>query len=85
MTSTGYEPLLRDPGGDRTFCNGGMQSSGKSLHSIDKNLPAGSSGSLKSEGYEMFDVCKKTRSKSGGRPKAVMPKVDSPPSIFHPR
>ena len=56
MTSTGYEPVLREPGGDRIFSNGGMPSMGKSLQRIDKNLPAGSSGSLESEDYEIFDV-----------------------------
>ena len=85
MISTGYGPLRRDPCGDRFFSNGGMQSTGKTLQSIDKILPAGSSGPLKSEDFEMFDVCKRTRSKSTCRqPKAVMPQVSSKPSILHP-
>ena len=75
MISTVYEPLRRDPGGDRLFSNGGTQSMGKTLQ-VGKVLPTGSSGSLKSEDFEMFDVCKKMRSKSTSRkPKAAMPQT----------
>ena len=84
MISTGYEPFLREPGGDKIFSNGGIQSSGKSLQSKNRNLPTGSSGSLKSEDYAIFGSCKKPRSTSRSRQKALLPNVDSPPSIFHP-
>ena len=46
MTTTGYESLNRNPGGDSISSNGGIKSSGKAMHK--STLPLGSSSSLKS-------------------------------------
>ena len=83
MESTGYEPLRRHPGGDGPSSNGGIRSSGKTLHKT-KVLPTGSSGSLKSSSSLPEDGSSTKNPKNSRRElQEEMTAVQSP-IFFHP-
>ena len=82
MTSTGYEPLNRRPGGDGVHSNGGTKSSGKAMHK--STLPVGSSGSLKSSASGRKDGSSSARNSKKLLHMADMPGSSKSEVLFHP-